>query len=88
MTPRLEPDFLSKPLAHRGLHDVADGRPENSRAAIQAAISQGYGIEIDLQLSADHKAIVFHDFALDRLTDEMGPVRQLTAKLLSDIPLS
>ena len=87
MTPRLEPDFLSKPLAHRGLHDVADGRPENSRAAIQAAISQGYGIEIDLQLSADHKAIVFHDFALDRLTDEMGPVRQLTAKLLSDIPL-
>jgi glycerophosphoryl diester phosphodiesterase len=67
MTPRLEPDFLSKPLAHRGLHDVADGRPENSRAAIRAAVSYGYGVEIDLQLSADNHAMVFHDYELNRL---------------------
>jgi glycerophosphoryl diester phosphodiesterase len=88
MIPRLPPEFLSKPLSHRGLHDVTDGRPENSRAAIRAAISHGYGIEIDLQLSADHKAMVFHDYALDRLTDKAGPVRQLSAQQLSDVPLS
>ncbi|MEL7167456.1 MAG: glycerophosphodiester phosphodiesterase family protein, partial [Pseudomonadota bacterium] len=53
--------FLGAPLAHRGLHDVADGRPENSRAAILAAIAHGYGIEIDLQLSVDGAAMVIHD---------------------------
>lgn len=88
MMPRLHPDFLTKPLTHRGLHDVSDRRPENSRAAIQAAISHGYGIEIDLQLSSDQKAIVFHDFTLDRLTNEEGPVRQRSAKQLSAIPLT
>ena len=54
----LHPDFLSVPLAHRALHDVNDGRPENSRAAIRAAIAAGYGIEIDLQLSKDGRAMV------------------------------
>lgn len=88
MTPRLHPDFIDKPLSHRGLHDVTDGRPENSRAAIRAAISHGYGIEIDLQLSADDMAMVFHDYALDRLTDETGPVRQRSAQQLSAVLLS
>ena len=46
MIPRLHPDFLVKPLAHRGLHDVSDGRPENSRAAIRAAIAKGYGLSL------------------------------------------
>ena len=45
--------FLATPIAHRALHDRAAGRPENSRAAIRAAVAAGYGIEIDLQLSAD-----------------------------------
>ena len=45
--------FLRVPIAHRALHDVSDGRPENSRAAIRAAIDHGYGIEVDLQLSRD-----------------------------------
>ena len=40
--------FLTRPIAHRGLHDVSNGRPENSSAAIAAAISGGYGIEIDV----------------------------------------
>ena len=87
MTPRLHPDFLSKALAHRGLHDVADGRPENSRAAIRAAVSYGYGVEIDLQLSADNHAMVFHDYELNRLTNEAGFVRARDAKQLSDVTL-
>jgi glycerophosphoryl diester phosphodiesterase len=87
MTPRLHPDFLTKPLTHRGLHDVLDGRPENSRAAIQAAISAGYGIEIDLQLSADQNAMVFHDYALDRLTEEKGAVRLKSTDQLASITL-
>lgn len=87
MTPRLHSNFLTKPLSHRGLHDVTDGRPENSRAAVQAAISHGYGIEIDLQLSADGKPMVFHDYALDRLTRENGRVHQRKAVGLQGVPL-
>ena len=68
----LPESFLSRPIAHRALHDVAAGRPENSRAAIEAAISAGYGIEIDLQLSKDAQAMVFHDYDLRRLTGDTG----------------
>ncbi|WP_127114722.1 glycerophosphodiester phosphodiesterase family protein [Shimia sediminis] len=83
----LPSSFLSVPLAHRALHDVADGRPENSRAAIRAAMDAGYGIEIDLQLSKDGQAMVFHDYMLDRLTHERGPVRGRTAAELGQIVL-
>lgn len=79
--------FRRVPLAHRGLHDVAHGRPENSRAGLRAAIAAGYGIEIDLQLSRDGRAMVFHDYDLGRLTPEKGPVRQRDAAGLAQIPL-
>ena len=79
--------FLKTPIAHRALHDVAAGRPENSRAAISAAIQQGFGIEIDLQMSSDGEAVVFHDYQLDRLADAHGAVRQRSAQELGGIPL-
>lgn len=79
--------FLAPPIAHRGLHDRAVGRIENSRAAIAAAIAAGYGVEIDVQLSADGEAMVFHDATLDRLTGETGPVRARTAAELGRIAL-
>ncbi|MEM9870428.1 MAG: glycerophosphodiester phosphodiesterase family protein [Pseudomonadota bacterium] len=79
--------FLDTPIAHRALHDVTDGRPENSRAAIRAAIAQGYGIEIDLQLSVDGAAMVFHDYTLERLAEGAGPVSVQTAAQLAEIPL-
>ncbi|WP_299719827.1 glycerophosphodiester phosphodiesterase family protein [uncultured Tateyamaria sp.] len=87
MTPALDPAFLRAPLAHRALHDVDDGRPENSRAAIRAAIAQGYGIEIDVQLSADDQAMVFHDYDLARLAHGTGPVRSVPAGTLGGITL-
>ncbi len=83
----LDQGFLKEPFAHRALHDVTDGRPENSRAAIRAAITAGYGIEIDLQLSSDGQAMVFHDYSLDRLTAEHGPVRLRSAADLTQVRL-
>jgi len=80
--------FLGAPIAHRGYHDITQGRPENSLAAISAAIRAGYGIEIDIQASADHQAMVFHDYDLGRLTCENGPVRQRLAEDLSQITLN
>ncbi len=79
--------FYDVPLAHRALHDVNDGRPENSRAAIRAAIAAGYGIEIDVQLSADNAAMVFHDYALERLTGAKGAVRLRNAADLGAVTL-
>lgn len=79
--------FLGAPLAHRGLHDLTGGRPENSRAAILAAIEHGYGIEIDVQLSADYRAMVFHDEDLDRLTHKTGPIRAHPARALREMTL-
>jgi len=80
--------FLAVPLAHRGLHEAGCGRPENSRAAMRAAITHGYGIEIDLQCSRDGVAMVFHDYDLGRLTSETGPLRQRDAAQLAQIPLT
>lgn len=87
MTP-LPQGFLEAPIAHRAYHDIAAGRVENSVSAIQAAIDAGYGIEIDLQLSKDGQAMVFHDYDLGRLTGDHGPIRGRTAAELSQITLT
>ncbi len=87
MTPPLPDELLHRPIAHRALHDVAGGRPENSGAAIRAAIDEGYGIEIDLQLSSDGRAMVFHDYDLKRLTGQTGPIRKITAAQAQDLLL-
>lgn len=83
----LDRRLFERPFAHRGLHDTNEGRPENSRAAFEAAIAAGYAIEMDLQLSGDDQALVFHDYDLDRLTPEQGPVRARSAAELTAIPL-
>lgn len=85
---RLPAEFLRAPIAHRALHDRARGRIENSLSAIRAARAAGYGIEIDLQLSADGVPMVFHDEELDRLTAEHGPLNARTAAELAQIRLT
>lgn len=79
--------FLTTPLAHRAYHNRALRRPENSPGAVQAALEAGYGIEIDLQLSSDGVAMVFHDDQLDRLTDATGLIADRTAADLGQIKL-
>ena len=88
MTPALPPGLLRLPIAHRALHDRAAGRIENSPAAIQAAVDAGYAIEIDLQLSSDGVAMVFHDDDLGRLTAATGPVAAKTAAELMQLTLT
>ncbi|HEV7335154.1 MAG TPA: glycerophosphodiester phosphodiesterase family protein [Bosea sp. (in: a-proteobacteria)] len=85
---RAEPWLTARPIAHRGLHDLAGGVIENSISAAQAAIAGGFAIECDVQLSADEEALVFHDFTLDRLTGETGRVDARKAAELSGIGLT
>ncbi|WP_413869049.1 glycerophosphodiester phosphodiesterase family protein [Albidovulum sp.] len=83
----LPPAFLRAPLAHRALHDRSAGRPENSPAAFRAAIAAGYGIECDIQPSADGVPMVFHDYDLKRLTGVAGRIRGHTAAELRALRL-
>jgi glycerophosphoryl diester phosphodiesterase len=55
---------------------------ENSGAAIAAAVAAGFGVELDVQLSRDGEAMVFHDYELDRLTVGRGAVAARTAEEL------
>ena len=84
MTP-LPPGFLTRPFAHRALH--GPGVSENSLEAIEAAAEVGWGIEIDVQLTSDGAAVVFHDYVLGRLTDRPGAVRERTLEAMEAIPL-
>jgi len=80
-------DWLAaRPIAHRGLHDAAHGVVENTATAVGAAIAAGYGIEVDLQISADGEAMVHHDDVLGRLTDGEGRLDRLTAAELKRVP--
>ncbi len=63
---------VARPIAHRGLHDFAKRRVENTLDAAQAAIAGGFAIECDIQRSRDGEAMVFHDETLGRLTDAPG----------------
>ncbi len=55
------------PIAHRGLHDNGAGVPENSMAAFSAALEEGVGVELDLNLTTDDQVVVFHDDTLLRV---------------------
>lgn len=63
------------------------GIVENTSSAFDAALAAGYAIECDLQLSADCKAMVFHDAYLDRLTTKIGRVDQCGSSELRKIEL-
>ena len=85
------PDWLTaRPLAHRGLHDRARGIIENMPGAAQAAIDGNFGIECDIQLTADGEAMVHHDDALGRLTEGSGALarhdRRYSRRSSSRIP--
>ncbi|MCA0042298.1 glycerophosphodiester phosphodiesterase family protein [Celeribacter litoreus] len=85
MMPALPAAFLKRPIAHRALHDGNIKRAENNMAAIEAAIENDYGIEIDVQLSKDGDAMVFHDYSLDRLTKSTGPIAQMGTDALGKL---
>ncbi|MBF1029404.1 MAG: glycerophosphodiester phosphodiesterase, partial [Lachnospiraceae bacterium] len=78
--PGKEP-FMGVLYAHRGLFDHSAGIPENSLAAFRRAVDAGYGIELDVQLTADGVPVVFHDGTLARMVrgkcgEEKGSVAE------------
>ncbi len=78
--------LIARPIAHRGLHDAANGIIENTAGAVRAAVAANYGIEVDVQVSADGEAMVHHDDVLGRLTEGEGRLDRLSAVELKRVP--
>jgi glycerophosphoryl diester phosphodiesterase len=80
------PDWLTaRPVAHRGLHDRARGIIENMPGAALAAVAGNFGIECDIQLTADGEAMVHHDDELGRITEGSGALLGMTAARLKAV---
>jgi glycerophosphoryl diester phosphodiesterase len=77
--------LIARPIAHRGLHDASTRVIENTQAAIEAAVAAGYGVEVDLQVTADGDAVVHHDAVLGRLTEGRGRLDALTVAELKRV---
>ena len=73
--------------AHRGLHDLAAGRPENSLSAFRAAAEAGFGAELDVHLMADGSLAVVHDSDLKRVCGKSGVVETMGREDLAGYPL-
>ena len=78
-------DLLATDYAHRGLHD--ESIPENSLAAYSNAIDNGYGIEIDVQLSSDGEIFVFHDSTATRMCGVDKKISEMTADEIKSLRL-
>ncbi|MCI8464376.1 MAG: glycerophosphodiester phosphodiesterase [Lachnospiraceae bacterium] len=79
--------FLDVYYAHRGLHDNHSGVPENSLLAFGLAAEQGYGIEMDVRLTKDEQAVVFHDDTLKRICGLDRWVNSMTYEELKKLSL-
>jgi glycerophosphoryl diester phosphodiesterase len=76
-------DYRPLVIAHRGASGLA---PENTSAAFKLAIALGAdGVEMDVQISSDNRAVVIHDWRVNRTTDGRGPVSLLTSDQLGKL---
>lgn len=80
--------FFGVHYAHRGLFDNNSAAPENSLAAFRLAVENGYGIELDVQLSKDEIPVVFHDASLKRMCGVEGYVWDYTLAELQQMKLA
>ena len=62
--------------AHRGANET---HPENTIAAFEEAVRLGAQmVEFDVRMTKDNKLIIMHDSSVDRTTDGVGLVEELT----------
>lgn len=74
---------MTKILAHRGASGYA---PENTLEAFALAAELGAdGVELDVHLSADGEMVVIHDETVNRTTNGLGLVSQMTLSELKTL---
>lgn len=71
-------------VAHRG---YAGLYPENTMLAISKAREAGARfIEVDIQFTADHQPVVYHDLILNRISGQEGIITGLTLQQAEQLP--
>ena len=73
--------------AHRGLHAIQAGIPENSIRAFRLAANNGFGAELDVRLSRDGRLVVMHDESLKRTTGANANVSAVNEQVLGQLTL-
>lgn len=74
--------------AHRGLFSRDQSLPENSMAAFDSAIRAGFGFELDVAMSADHRLVVFHDDSPLRMCGVEGKIWAMTREEIDSLRLA
>lgn len=75
-------------IAHRGLHDIKKGIPENSLFAFKNALNHGYSMECDVRISKDDFIYVYHDKNTKRLCGEDLTFEKLDKYQIASLRLS
>ena len=74
---------MTKIFAHRGF---SAQYPENTMKAFEEAeIAKSDGIEIDIQMTKDGEVVIIHDEKVDRTTNGLGYVQELSYKELRSL---
>ena len=84
---KMKRPFMNRYFAHRGLHNIEKGIPENSLAAFKKAAEKGYGIELDVHITKDDKIVVFHDDDLKRMCSVDKKTDEQTYEYLKTLSL-
>lgn len=74
-------------IAHRGLHDIEKGIPENTIPAFEKAIERNVAVELDIHILKDNTIIVFHDDSLKRACKIEKNIKDLTYKDIKNLKL-
>jgi len=77
-----EPANAPALIGHRGLLRDA---PENTQASFNACIDLGLGFELDVRRTKDGVLTVLHDEKVDRTTDGMGKITDLSLSELQKL---
>lgn len=73
-------------IAHRGDHNKV---PENTLESVKAAIKSGADyVEVDLRTTKDGHRVILHDASVDRMTNGVGKVKDLTLQELRELVVS
>ncbi|MEE0945514.1 MAG: glycerophosphodiester phosphodiesterase family protein [Acutalibacteraceae bacterium] len=75
-------------IAHRGLHCLERGIPENSLKAFEEAINEGYAIELDIHLTKDGQVVVFHDDDGKRMCGDNRKICEMTLSEIKELRLA
>ena len=79
-------EFEKVYITHRGLFNNTD-IPENSIEAFKGTVKNGFGTELDVQLTKDNKLVVFHDESLKRICGIDANLRDLSYEELEKLNL-